>query len=263
VGAVAERICGSPDLYETHGRRPSSSINFICAHDGFTLNDLVSYSVKHNEANSNGNSDGADENFSANYGEEGPTNNKKINELRERQIRNFFTILLLSRGVPMLSMADEIKRTQQGNNNSYCQDNEIGWVNWDLAEGRAELLDFVKKLIDFRKSHDVFTQDEYFTGEHNERGLPDVSFHGCKLNSAGFEDPNSRVLAIAFGAKEDGADAYLILNMDLQELEFGIPGAPDQTWRKVIDTGTGFCDQAISSRSIKVPPRTIFVLISQ
>ena len=263
IGIVAERICGSPDLYESSGRLPSSSINFISSHDGFTLYDLVSYSSKHNEANGNNNTDGADENFSANYGAEGPADNKEINDLRDRQIRNFLTILLLSRGVPMLSMGDEVKRTQKGNNNTYCQDNEISWFDWEAVRKNSSLLEFVKKLIRFRQDHFELTSNQYLTGELNSKGLPDVTFHGCKLHAPGFDDSSSRVLAITFAGQLDREDIHLAMNMSEQDLEFEIPKIVGRSWRKKIDTGSGFVSGKIASEKIKIESHTIIVLTSE
>ncbi len=151
VGAVAWRIAGSADLYQATGRMPINSINFITCHDGFTLNDLVSYNHKHNEANSEDNRDGTDDNLSWNCGVEGETNDPEIEALRERQIKNFLAILMLSQGVPMILAGDEIRRTQHGNNNAYCQDNEISWFDWRLEEKNAGMLRFCKYMIAFRR----------------------------------------------------------------------------------------------------------------
>ena len=153
----ASRLMGSSDLYQVNGRRPVASVNFITAHDGFTMNDLVSYNEKHNEANGEGNRDGESNNRSWNCGVEGPTNIPDVNDLRQRQMRNMFATLLFSQGIPMICGGDEVARTQQGNNNAYCQDNEISWTNWHLDKGRKELLAFVSKLIHLRLDHPVFS----------------------------------------------------------------------------------------------------------
>ncbi len=158
------RLTGSSDLYQHDGRRPSASINFITAHDGFTLHDLVSYNDKHNEANGEGNQDGANDNHSWNYGVEGPTTDPAIIEIRERQKRNFLTTLLFSQGVPMICGGDEIGRTQQGNNNAYCQDNEISWFDWNLDEARIALLIFTRRLIALRRSHPNLRRRKFFQG---------------------------------------------------------------------------------------------------
>ena len=161
---LAYRLTGSSDLYQNDGRKPYASINFVVAHDGFTLNDLVSYNEKHNEANGENNQDGHNDNISYNYGVEGPTDDPEINAIREQQKRNFLATLFLSQGVPMLCGGDEIGRTQRGNNNAYCQDNEISWYDWDLDERDQQLLEFTKKLIDFRTRHPVLRRRKFFQG---------------------------------------------------------------------------------------------------
>ena len=174
VGELAQRFTGSSDLYQPDGRRPFASINFVTAHDGFTLNDLVSYDAKHNEANLEGNRDGTDDNRSWNHGLEGPTDDPEVNAVRARQVRNFLTTLFLSQGVPMLLGGDEIGRTQRGNNNAYCQDNEISWFDWELDERRQALLEFTRRLIHFRLAHRVFRRTQFLTGTGPQgSGLPD------------------------------------------------------------------------------------------
>jgi len=164
VAEIAYRLTGSSDLYQNDGRRPYASINFVTSHDGFTLHDLVSYNEKHNEANGEGNKDGADENLSWNCGIEGPTDDSKVNELRERQKRNFMVTLLLSQGVPMILGGDELSRTQMGNNNAYCQDNELSWYDWDLDDRSKSFLTFVKHLIKFRLKHPILSRRNFFLG---------------------------------------------------------------------------------------------------
>jgi glycogen operon protein len=164
VGELAYRLTGSSDLYEASGRRPFASINFVTAHDGFTLHDLVSYNHKHNDANGEDNRDGTDDNLSWNCGAEGPTNDPAVKELRERQKRNFLALLLLSQGVPMLCGGDEIGRTQHGNNNAYCQDNDVSWYDWKLDATKRDLLSFVRNLIAFRKRHPVLRRRRFFQG---------------------------------------------------------------------------------------------------
>ncbi len=164
IGEVAYRLTGSPDLYQHSGRRPYASVNFITAHDGFTLNDLVSYNDKHNEANGEGNNDGDNNNHSWNCGEEGPTDDPEIKQLRAQQRRNFLTTLFLSQGVPMLTAGDEFARTQDGNNNAYCQDNELSWLSWERTEEQEQLLQFTRQLIAFRRDHPVFRRPKFFQG---------------------------------------------------------------------------------------------------
>src|SRR5438093_1499589 len=164
IGEMGHRLMGSPDLYQHNRRRPSASINFVTSHDGFTLNDLVSYNQKHNELNGDGNNDGDNNNLSWNCGVEGPTDDAQINALLERQRRNFLTTLFLSQGVPMLLGGDEWGRTQKGNNNPYCQDNEISWFDWRHDEKQKQFLEFTRKLIWFREAHPVFRRPKFFQG---------------------------------------------------------------------------------------------------
>src|SRR5205823_2463565 len=162
VAAVASRIAGSSDIYQASGHLPLNSVNFVTCHDGFTLNDLVSYDAKHNEANGEGNRDGSDDNMSWNCGVEGATRDAEIEALRERQIKNCAAILLLSQGVPMIVAGDEIRRTQKGNNNAYCQDSAISWFDWDLAQENRGMFRFWKLLIDFRKRHPAVHRSRFF-----------------------------------------------------------------------------------------------------
>src|SRR5438094_880248 len=164
LGEFAYRITGSPDLYEATGRRPYASVNFITAHDGFTLHDLVSYNEKHNEANGEDNNDGESYNRSWNCGAEGDTDDPDVNALRQRQIRNFLTTLFLSQGVPMLLHGDEMGRTQQGNNNAYCQDTELSWFDWSQRDENLSLLGFTRRLMDFRRAHPVLRRRKWFQG---------------------------------------------------------------------------------------------------
>src|SRR5256714_14078033 len=164
LGEFGYRITGSSDLYEWSGRRPFASINFVTAHDGFTLNDLVSYNQKHNEANGEGNRDGTDDNRSWNCGAEGPTDDPQVLALRATQMRNFLATLFLSQGIPMLVGGDEMARTQQGNNNAYCQDSEISWYDWNLAETNAQQVEFTRRLIELRFAHRIFRRRRWFEG---------------------------------------------------------------------------------------------------
>ena len=174
-GEFARRLTGSSDLYQDDGRRPFASVNFITAHDGFTLRDLVSYNGKHNEANQEDNRDGTDDNRSWNHGVEGETDDPEVNALRERQQRNFLATLLLSQGAPMLLGGDELARTQGGNNNGWCQDNEISWFDWELDERAERMLAFTQRLITLRRAHPVFHRRDFLTGEDRAgSGLPDA-----------------------------------------------------------------------------------------
>ncbi|MBO3459384.1 glycogen debranching protein GlgX [Aetokthonos hydrillicola Thurmond2011] len=238
VGAVAWRMSGSADLYEARGHLPINSINFITCHDGFTLNDLVSYNHKHNEANGEDNRDGINDNLSWNCGVEGETDNPEIDAFRKQQIKNFTAILLLSQGVPMFVAGDEVRRTQKGNNNAYCQDNEISWFDWNLLEKNSEIFRFFKLMINFRKCycHSTLHRRDFFTGEVNERGLADISWHGCRLFSSGWHDPHARVIAFTLGGFEGAADIHIMLNMYWESLEFEIPPIEGRRWYTAIDT---------------------------
>jgi glycogen operon protein len=206
VAEFARRFTGSSDLYQSDGRHPSASINFVTCHDGFTLRDLVSYDRKHNEANLEGNRDGSDDNRSWNCGAEGETDDPVVNELRDRQTRNFLTTLLLSQGTPMLLAGDELRRTQTGNNNAYCQDNELSWLDWDLDERARGILDFARRLLRLRAEHPVFRRSEFLTGEERQgSGAPDVWWFrpdGRRMTQADW----ARGDAFALGAFLNGAE---------------------------------------------------------
>ncbi|HZR38603.1 MAG TPA: glycogen debranching protein GlgX [Ktedonobacteraceae bacterium] len=242
VGRVADVIAGSADIFQSSGELPINSINFVTAHDGFTLNDLVSYNSKHNEANGEANRDGIDNNLSWNCGIEGETDNAGIEALRERQIKNFATILMIAQGVPMFVAGDEVRRTQKGNNNPYCQDNELSWFDWTLVNKNHDLLRFFRGIIALRKHHRNLQRNHFFTGQMNSRNLLDISWHGCRLNSPGWFDPDSHVLAFTLGgfAEEkdgpEGADIHVMLNMDAQDLDFDIPPLAGRRWYRVVDT---------------------------
>jgi isoamylase len=199
VPEFASRITGSSDLYAYSGRRPYASVNFVTAHDGFTLRDLVSYNDKHNEANGEDNNDGENHNRSWNCGVEGPTQDPKVLALRSRQQRNFLVTLLLSQGVPMLLHGDEMGRSQQGNNNGYCQDNELSWVDWKLVETNADLVDFTTKLTQLRRDHPVFRRRRFFTGIRGSDDLHDVAWFdtdGELMDDEDWENGLARTLAM-------------------------------------------------------------------
>jgi isoamylase len=271
IAAVASRLSGSADLYQGRGALPVNSINFVTCHDGFTMNDLVSYDCKHNEANGEGNRDGIDENCSWNCGVEGETSDPAIEALRVRQIKNFATILLLSRGVPMILGGDEFRRTQRGNNNPYCQDNEISWVDWTLAQVNVGLLRFWKGMIRFRKSHQALRLPNFFTGKVTDRGLQDVSWHSLALNSPAWNDPNARAFAMTVAGIDGDSDLHVMLNMDWNPHEFEIPLVAGRKWFKAIDTARNSPDDiadpgkelAIDSATCPVEGRSIAVLISR
>lgn len=272
VGAVASRIAGSADIYQETGHLPINSVNFVTCHDGFTLNDLVSYNYKHNEANGEDNRDGINDNLSWNCGIEGETENSEINALRRRQIKNFTAILLLSQGVPMFVAGDEVRRTQKGNNNAYCQDNKISWFDWNLVEKNAEFFRFFKLMIDFRKHcHPALRRSRFFQGEVNKRGLADISWHSCKLFSPDWYDSNARVLAFTLGGFEGADDIHVMLNMYWENLDFEIPSSEGREWYKVIDTAESSPmdivepgkETLVSGNVCLVKDRSVVVLISK
>jgi len=270
LGEIADRIQGSPDLYWYRG--PTASLNFITCHDGFTLHDLVSYNRKYNEANGEGNNDGANDNNSWNCGWEGETDDPCVNALRERQIRNAATILFLSRGIPMLLMGDEVGRTQGGNNNCYCQDNAVSWMNWDDVRKEAGLLRFFSKLLAFRHAHRVLRGDKFF--EHRDcvgSGKPDIAFHGTRI---GEPDWGGRCLAFLICGKHaipQDDDIYAAINMFWDGLPFQVPPAPEgKSWRVAINTSMpspediydGESGPRVDSSEIIVGGRSIMVLVA-
>lgn len=275
IGEVADAIGGSASLYQARGGEPTNSINFVNCHDGFTLNDLVSYNSKHNEANGEGNNDGVNENLSWNCGAEGETSDTGIERLREQQIRNFATILLLSRGVPMFVAGDEVRNSQRGNNNAYCQDNEIGWFDWSGSEKHADLLRFWQRMIEFRKKHAAVRQNAFYSGETNMRGLNDVTWHGTKLNAPSWDDSQARALGFTlagFGSDKDhpNADIHVMMNMYWEALDMDIPVVKGRKWVRVVDTFMpGQSDIAdpgkevvCTGQSYRVNARSIVVLIN-
>ena len=272
VGVVASRISGSADLYEGSGHLAVNSINFISCHDGFTLNDIVSYDHKHNDANGEGNRDGIDDNCSWNCGVEGASEDPLVEGLRRRQLKNFAAILLLSQGVPMIASGDEVRRTQGGNNNAYCQDNELSWFDWSRVDANADLLRFFRKMIELRRRSGPLHRVRFFRGEVNDRGLRDVSWHGCKLNQPGFSDPASGVLALTIGElRGDGPDLHVILNMEDRDLEFEVPPIKGRTWYRLVDTSRpspdDFCEPGteveVPGATFQATARSVIVLISK
>jgi isoamylase len=271
AGVVATRLAGSADLYQRENRTPVNSINFITCHDGFTLNDLVSYNKKHNEANGEDNRDGVDDNLSWNCGWEGDTDNAAVNALRERQVKNFAAILLLAQGVPMICGGDEIRRTQRGNNNCYCQDNGLSWHDWSNLEAQAGVLRFFSGMIALRQRHDSLRRQSFFSGSRNARGLQDIAWHGCQLGAPGFNDPACRVLSCTLGGPDDGEDLHLIFNMDDQALGFDLPVLNGRSWLRAVDTSlpspqdiAPIGEEAlVNTTQYLAQPRSVVVLISR
>lgn len=237
VGAVASRIAGSSDIYQSSGHLPVNSVNFITCHDGFTLYDLVSYNEKHNWANGEENRDGVNENMSWNCGVEGDTDDSQILRFRKRQIKNFAAILLMSQGIPMITMGDELCRTQRGNNNAYCQDNELSWVDWTNLDLHKDIFRFFKHMIAFRKAHPILHRRRFFTGSvRNERNLLDIEWHGCELSKPGWNDSFARSLAFTLGGFGDDPDMHIMMNMYWETVYFEIPQVPGRDWYRAVDT---------------------------
>jgi glycogen operon protein len=242
VGKMALRVQGSPDLYEH--RSNSASINFITCHDGFTMADLFSYNAKHNEANGEQNNDGANDNYSWNCGVEGETKDVSINALRDRQIKNAFAMLLTSQGVPMLYMGDEMKRTQFGNNNAYCHDSSLNWLDWSLLERHDNIFRFVQKCVEFRKAHPVLRNKHHFQNkDYLGTGKPDITFHGAKAWQPDWSDASrSFAYMLCGGHAKNGYmvddDMYVAMNMFWEPLWFEIPELDGKRkWHVFLNTG--------------------------
>jgi glycogen operon protein len=247
---LAPRLCGSPDAFSKRGRQPWASVNFITAHDGFTLNDLVSYNDKHNEANGEENRDGHSHNRSWNHGAEGPDVDEPVRALRKRQMKNMLATLLLSQGTPMLLAGDEFGRTQQGNNNAYCQDNEISWVDWNHGDREERLIAFVRKLTGLRHRYPILRRARFLTGEYNEElEVKDVSWintDGDEMRQEQWDDPNARVFGMLLDgrAQETGirrrgelATLLIIFNPWQDVVKFKLPAAPGgSAWTLRADT---------------------------
>jgi len=275
----ASRLAGSSDLYGTTGRKPTASINFVIAHDGFTLRDLVSYNEKHNEANLEGGADGANDNRSWNCGVEGDTDDEDIIELRYRQQRNFLTTLMFSQGVPMIAHGDELGRTQRGNNNVYCQDNELSWINWDLDEHDHKLLHFTRHLIHLRRDHPVMRRRRFLEGPARRGGeseLGEIEWFtpaGTHMTEEEWNQPWARSTMVFYNGdaiREPDAngqrilddDFLLLLNAAPEAVDFTLPDTKyGQIWHTVVDTaGDDDRDEYHSGDIVHVGPRTSFIL---
>jgi glycogen operon protein len=280
IGEIAYRLTGSPDLYQHDGRRPYASINFITSHDGFTLNDLVSYNDKHNEANGENNNDGDNNNHSWNCGAEGPTEDVEINTLRRKQRRNLLATLLLSQGVPMLCGGDEFGRSQQGNNNAYCQDNEVGWLAWERTAEQEQLLDFTRRLIQLRRNHPVFRRPKFFQGRRVPGSeIKDVMWFnpgGSEMSEEEWTSPFVRCLAMLLGGdtvdvlnfegQPVSDETFLVmLNAHYEPITFVLPGMEKLEWELMVDTQeeAGFLQKTrmlASGDDLEVPDRSICLL---
>jgi glycogen operon protein len=237
VGRVADRLIGSPNIYGYRAREAEVSVNFVTCHDGFTLNDLVSYERKHNEANDEGNRDGANDNRSWNCGVEGPTDSAEVESLRNRHVKNLLTCTMLSLGMPMITMGDEVRRTQRGNNNAYCQDNEISWFDWTLVSKHADVHRFVKLLLERRLLRDVQAKYQHESLNQLLRES-NKAWHGVRLNQPDWSDWSHSV-AFTAELKKEQQLLHLILNAYWEPLEFELPpvnGNREGPWRRWIDT---------------------------
>jgi isoamylase len=260
---MAQRLCASSDVFNHLGRRPSACVNFITAHDGFTLHDVVSYNDKHNDANGEGNQDGSNDNRSWNCGAEGPTDDPAINQLRARQTRNMLATLLLSQGTPMLLAGDEFGRTQQGNNNAYCQDNAISWVDWKLAASNASLIRLVQKLTTLRHKYAILRRNRFFTGAYDEelevKDLTWINASGAEMKSEDWSDGNMRCFGMLMdgrarptGVRQRGTEAtmLLVLNAHHDLVQFTLPACPGgDHWSVVLDTNAPESDATESVAS--------------
>jgi glycogen operon protein len=250
VGELATRLAGSSDLYEGSGRRPHASINFVTCHDGFTLRDLVSYNEKHNEANGEENRDGESHNESWNCGAEGPTDDAAVNALRRRQMRNLTATLMLSLGVPMISGGDELGRTQRGNNNAYCQDNEISWYDWDLDEEGRRFLAFIQRVVSIRREEPVFHRRAFFEGRR-ELGVKDIYWlnpDDSEMEEGDWADPDRGSIGVlltaeaidevdAVGRRVAGNSMLLLVNADDAEVPYRLTRRPPVLrWERLLDT---------------------------
>jgi glycogen operon protein len=250
---MASRLSGSSDLYEASGRRTYASVNFVTSHDGFTLHDLVSYEHKHNEANGHDNRDGTDENWSRNWGAEGPTSSSRINAMRERMKRNLMATLLLSQGVPMLLAGDEMGRTQGGNNNAYAQDNEVSWLSWELSSRDRGLLELTRQLLEIRRANPVLRRRTFLTGKTiGDGGAKDLSWirpDGAEMTDEDWRDGANHALGMLLhGRATDEVDErgrpifgrtiLVLLNGGARSLTFTLPGVADEagTWRVLLNT---------------------------
>ncbi|MCC6174395.1 MAG: glycogen debranching protein GlgX [Chloroflexi bacterium] len=277
VADLAYRLTGSSDLYERNGRRPHASINFVTAHDGFTLHDLVSYNQKHNLANGEGNRDGESNNLSWNCGTEGPTGDPAILALRARQMRNFMTTLLVSQGVPMLLSGDEVARTQRGNNNTYCQDNELNWQPWELTEDQQAMLAWTRRVIQLRKDHPILRRRNFFRGRQirgaDTKDILWLGTNGDEMSEAEWQDAGVRTLGVYLsGHASDIVDdagqpivddgLMLLLNSSDRPVRFTMPALLNGgAWRLVLDTADPDASGPLKGTSYRTYPRSMVILL--
>jgi glycogen operon protein len=265
VKDLATRLCGSSDLYEHQGRLPISSINFVTCHDGFTLYDLFSYNEKHNLANGENNRDGCSHNLSFNCGVEGKTDDPKIQALRRKKAKNAFVILLVSQGVPMLLAGDELLHTQQGNNNGYCQDNELTWIDWNMSSNKTDMLRFVQQMIALRKRHASIMRRRFLTGKTTEgKIMPDIDWHGVELDKPLWDDSDARILAFTLaGVGDNEPDLHIIMNMSEEMVAMPLPIIPGKGWCLSVDTSYTSPDDIIAPQDQQAIAMSTYTVNSQ
>jgi len=273
-GQLAPRLCASGDLFNKRGRKPWASINFVTAHDGFTLADVVSYNEKHNEANGEANNDGTANNHSWNCGAEGPAEDPGIRDLRDRQMRNLLATLILAQGTPMLLAGDEFARTQSGNNNAYCQDNKISWVNWTLLSRNAHLMQFVQRLTYIRNTYPVLRRTRFLTGVHNEvigvRDVMWITHTGSEMQQEDWDNAaipsfgmliDGRAQSTAIVERGSDATVILLLNGGSADVSFTLPTTTDaQRWMLLLDTNKPERGSANVEREYLQPSESVVVV---
>ncbi|WP_236572387.1 glycogen debranching protein [Burkholderia sp. 8Y] len=272
VGQLCTCMAGSADLYEADGRLPANTINFVTCHDGFTLHDLLSYDTKHNEENGEDNRDGSNDNLSWNCGAEGATQDPSIIRLRLRQARNVMAILLLSQGVPMILAGDEMLRTQRGNNNAFCQDNAVSWIDWRMTSDGRDMSRFVREFIALRKRHASLRRRRFFTGRPGKDGShPDVAWHGERLGEPPWHDPGARLIAFTLAGQSPGeAMLHIVLNMNDDARVVAVPVLGHERWRRIVDTWAASPLDIVSNTetarterdTCRIEPRSVVVLES-
>jgi glycogen operon protein len=274
IKELATRIAGSSDHHEGKGKLPINTVNYVTCHDGFTLLDLVSYDRKQNLANGEGNRDGSDANYSWNCGVDGPTDDPDILDIRRRLVRNYVAVLLVSQGVPMLLAGDEVLRTQEGNNNAYCQDNQIGWFDWNLVETNRDMLRFTREMIALRKRHRALRRRHFLSGKPGtgRAGQRDVVWHGARGGPPRWDDAKSQVLGCTLaGQEDDEGDLHIMLNMSARMVRLMVPPARGQQWFRAVDTSVPSPgdivrpddQQAFTGPSYPVDARSVVVLESR
>lgn len=267
LSPFATRLAGSADLYDRKGQTPQKSINYVACHDGFTMRDLVSYTEKHNEANGEHNRDGDSHNHSYNHGEEGDTDNPHIRAIRKRQVKNFIATVMLSQGVPMLLAGDEMFRTQNGNNNAYCQDNEISWLNWNLANEHKDLIEFTRRAVAFRKAHPSLRRTTFLKGARHESGEADIHWLGPDGQTPHWESGSvvgclMNGLSRFTGAEEDRDHLLMLFNASDQQVNFSLPTPPGKPWAIGLTTEDQELASSEDPNSITLDARSVNVLVS-